>query len=182
MCFFKSLRSSLNFWQISSHGNSISDFWILLSTLIHWWKVIDYLLLWKWSIFNSRSDELTHVECIHSVDWVLHEKSWINYCTLFASAILAYEAIPFDNSSIFSQISHRHEDCGMSLLNTSSFTSFYQNLRKLSVLISLAKEHALAISIRIPKLCFVMIAMQWFLFLLQNHNNRYSRHVLLTWN
>ena len=121
--FFQSLRSLLIFWQILSHDNSISDFWILLS-LIHWWKVIDYLLLWKSSIFNSRSEQLTHVECIHSVDWVLHEKFSINYCALFASAILAYEAIPFDNSSIFSQISHKHEDCGMSLLNRSSSRLF----------------------------------------------------------
>ena len=35
-------------------------------------------------------------------------------------------------------------------------------------------------SIRIPKLCFFMITMQWFL--LQNHNNGHSRPVLLTWN
>ena len=58
------------------------------------------------------------------VDWVLHEKSSINYCTLFASAILADEAIPLDNSSTFLQISHKHEDCGMAVLNTSSFRLF----------------------------------------------------------
>ena len=118
MCFFKSLRSLLNFWQISSHGNSISDF-LILSTLIYWWKVIDSLP-WKPSIFNSKSEQLPHVKYTHSVDWVLHEKSSINDCTLFASAISADEAILFDNSSIFSQVSHKHEDCGMSLLNTSS--------------------------------------------------------------
>ena len=61
------------------------------------------------------------MECIHSADWVFHEKSLINDRTLFAAAILADEAIPFDNSSIFSQILHKHEDCGMSLLNRSSF-------------------------------------------------------------
>ena len=75
-------------------------------------------------MFNSRSEQLTHVECIHSVDWVLHEKSSINDCTLFASVILADEAIPFDDSSIFSQISDRHEDCEIALLNKSSFQLF----------------------------------------------------------
>ena len=44
------------------------------------------------------------VECIHSihlVDCVLHEKSSINSCTLFASAILVDEAISFDNPLSF---------------------------------------------------------------------------------
>ena len=171
--FFKSLRSLLNFWQISSHGNSVSDFWILLSTLIHWWKVIDSLLLWKSSIFNSRSEQLTPVECIRPVDWVLHKKSTINYCTLFASAILAGEVIPFDNSSIFLQISHKHENCGMALLNTSSFRLFRkaQSWRNISCLSKAfgklsvsAKKHSLAISIRIPKLCFFMIEMNGFFY------------------
>ena len=55
------------------------------------------------------------MECIHSVDWALDEKSSINDCTLFGTAILADKAIPFDNNSVFSQISHKHEECGMSL-------------------------------------------------------------------
>ena len=65
MCFFKTLMLFLNFWRISS----ISYFWILLSTLIHWWNVIDSLLLWKISIFNSRSEQSTHLYWINSVDW-----------------------------------------------------------------------------------------------------------------
>ena len=55
---------------------------------------------------------------------VLHEKSSINDCALFASVILADEAIHFDNNCIFSQISDKHEDCGMPLLNTRSFRLF----------------------------------------------------------
>ena len=83
MCFFKTLMSLLNSWQISSHSNSVSDFWILLSILIHWWEVIDSLLLWKSSLFNLRSEHLTHVECIHLADWILHKISSTNDCTLF---------------------------------------------------------------------------------------------------
>ena len=74
--------------------------------------------------FEVRAVNTRGVHTLDTLGWLGVTRKILDYdFTLFASAILADEAIYFDNS-IFAQILHKHEECGMSLLNTSSFRLF----------------------------------------------------------